>query len=98
MQGKPRIPPRMRTLRALGIDPNPSSSLAVLSGSLAVGKPSAYDRSSSTGSAPAALFTGSGVVEAGCKAVKGQRCREAGNLGRTARRAEVSNNCYTIAL
>jgi len=60
--------------------------------------PSACDRSSSTGSAPAALFTGSGVVEAGCKAVNGQRCREAGNLGKTVRRAEVSNNCYTVGL
>jgi hypothetical protein len=71
MQGKPRIPPQIRTLRAPGIDPNLSSSLAMLSGSLAVGKPSAYARSSSTGSAPAALFTGSGAVEAGCKS--GQR-------------------------
>lgn len=95
MQAKPRIPPQMRTLRALGIDPNLSSSLEMLSGSRAVGKPSAYARSS-TG--PAALFIGSGVVEAGCKVVNGQRCREAGNLGKTARRAEVSNNCYTIDL
>ena len=66
----------MRTLRALGIDPNLSSPLAMLSGSLAVGKPSAYARSSTTGSAPAALFTGSGVVKGGCRAVNGQRCRE----------------------
>jgi hypothetical protein len=71
MQAKPRIPPQMRTLRALGIDPNLSSPLAMLSGSLAVGKPSAYARSSSTGSAAAALFIRSGVVEAGCKVVNG---------------------------
>jgi hypothetical protein len=31
MQGKPRIPPQMRTSRALGIDPKLSSLLAMLS-------------------------------------------------------------------